>query len=89
MPNQDINLAAMLGARMPMQVQQVPTKEQRDEVEKVRGMQVRTEAAKIAGALLSGKSPKATEFIQQCRVVELYITDGDDFGDSAPPLLSR
>jgi hypothetical protein len=72
----------------PGQMRQVvmPTDAAKAEVEKVRAMQVRTEAAKLAAQLYAGKSPKVTEFLSVAKVIELYIEGGTDEADPSARL---
>lgn len=68
---------AMLGGAGPqMQVQQVLTSEQKAEIMKVQGMQVRTQAAGIASNVMEGTACSPQDFVALAKVVELYITDG-------------
>ncbi len=74
------NMAALLGAAAQPQtgVMRVPSQAERDEVAKVRGMQVRTAAADQATKLLAGKAPKMTEWWATAKAIEEYILgDGD------------
>ena len=77
MTNPDIRqlqAAAMAGG-----LRQVPivTEEQRREVAKVQGMQVRTQAAMLATELCKGKALDATDWLEWADTVERFITGAD------------
>ena len=64
------------GAQMPQpqfQQLQVLSPDQKAELEKVRGMQVRDRAAAIAADCLQGCSPTPQAFVMLAKVVEDYI----------------
>ena len=67
-------MAMLSGAGPQMQVQQVLTADQKAEVLKVQGMQVRTQAAGIASNVMEGTACSPQDFVALAKVVELYIT---------------
>ena len=72
---QSPNLAALLGGVQPqIQQHQVLTSEQKAEILKVQGMQVRTQAAGIASNVMEGTACSPQDFVALAKVVELYIT---------------
>ena len=71
-PNADV--LAALGARQPMaNVHQVLTEAGKAEIARVQAMQVRTQAAAIAGNVLQGTGTTPQDFVAMARVIELYI----------------
>ena len=69
------SLMAMLGGAGPqIQQHQVLTSEQKAEILKVQGMQVRTQAAGIASNVMEGTACSPQDFVALAKVVELYIT---------------
>ena len=71
---QSPNLAALLGGAGPqLQQRQVLTDADKAEILKVQGMQVRTQAAAIAGNVLQGTGTTPQDFVAMARVIELYI----------------
>jgi hypothetical protein len=72
--NPNADLLAALGARQPMMAQhQVLTPEAKAEIARVQAMQVRTQAAAIAGNVLQGAAVTPQDFVAMARVIELYI----------------
>jgi len=73
MPNNQDILAA-LGARQPMVAEhRVLTEAGKAEIARVQAMQVRTQAAAIAGNVLQGAAVTPQDFVAMARVIELYI----------------
>lgn len=60
----------------PMPMQQGPTQEQVNEIEKVRGMQARTEAVKLAVELHRGVSGTTEDLIESAAMIANFITEG-------------
>ncbi len=58
----------------------IPSQAERDEVVKVQGMQVRTNAANFATQLFAGKAPSPQTWSSIAKVIELYI-----WGEVNPP----
>lgn len=85
MPTPDINQLLAGAVRAPVQMAPMPTQAQRDEVEKVRHLQVRSQAAMCASNCLHGCDPSPQIFVALARVVELYIEGGAE-GDMSPPV---
>ena len=54
----------------------VPSPEQRKEIERVQGMQVRTNAVQIAGQVMAGRGVDADELLSLAAAVAAYIVDG-------------
>lgn len=83
MPNpqmpQFINPAAMGG----FQQVRIPSEEERREIKRVQGLQVRTNAADMATKLLAGKDPTMAKWTSVAKTIELYITT-DDSRDAGP-----
>lgn len=73
-PPANPNLAALLGAGQ-LQAHPVPTQAQVEEVRRVQGLQIRTNAANMATNLLQGTSPTMSEWTMWARGIEAYIVD--------------
>lgn len=70
-------LQQVLGA--PQAQVRVPSQAELDEVRRVQGLQVRTNAADQATKLLAGKAPRMTEWHMVAKAIELYI-----WGEATP-----
>jgi hypothetical protein len=66
------DLQAILNGGVPVQ-RGIVTAAQLEEAEKVRGMQVRTQAAMFATQLLAGKAPSMDRYLKVAIVIENYI----------------
>jgi len=76
------NLMQALAAAQAQQtgIVRVPSQAERDEVAKVQGVQVRTNAAGFATQLFAGKAPSPQTWSSIAKVIELYI-----WGEVNPP----
>ena len=80
----------MMGQGFPGgQVRRVPSEEERREVERINGMQVRTQAASLACAMLQHRQTSTAVWGRWAREIERYITEGRISGDPAPSVLPR
>ena len=62
------------------------TPAQRDEIERVQGMQVRTEAAKIAAAMFRTNRPMPSTWLRWAQMIEGYIRGEVTADRPAPPV---
>lgn len=80
MPNpqmpQFLNPAALAG----MQQVRIPSAEERAEIRRLQGLQVRTNAADMATKLLAGKDPTMGKWTSVAKTIELYITTDEANG---------
>ena len=77
------DILAALGARQPMTVQhQVLTEAQKQEILRVQGMQVRTEAARQATQLVAAGTGPGETWLKVAELIEDYIRGSDP--DAAP-----
>ena len=74
-PNSHVNplLAAGLGGPVPR-----PTKAQLDELEIVRGLQIRTEAVKLAIQVVQGEHYSGGQVIDEAAAIAAFIEHGPD-----------
>lgn len=63
----------LAGGQVTQNLARVPTQAERDELAKLQGWQLRTNAATIAGTMLEGQAPTAQAFCALAAVVEDYI----------------
>jgi hypothetical protein len=82
----DAQLRAMMANPPQMRQVVMPTDAARAEVEKVRDLQIRTEAAKLACQLLAGKAPAIRDWWAIAYSVECYIRGVESAPDPAAPL---
>ena len=69
-PMMDALAAARLG---PSGMVRIPSSAEQEEVKRVQGMQVRTNAANLASMLLQGKDFTPPGWTELAKVIELYI----------------
>ena len=86
MTNIDPRLAAALAAQQNGGIMRVPSQAERDEVDLVRGLQIRTQAADMATKLLAGKAPNPTTWLLRAKMIEDYIRGGASDGPAHPRL---
>lgn len=72
MPPPQFDPRALLASPAMQQVA-IPTQQQRDEVEKLQGLQIRTNAIQLAVALRSGKEGTVREAIADAAAIADYI----------------
>jgi hypothetical protein len=82
----EAQLRAIMSPPVHMAQVVMPTDAAKAEVEKVRAMEVRRDAARIAGQLFAGKAPTPTKFLAMAKVVELYIEGGASEADPSARL---
>lgn len=75
----------MLAGATPHQVR-MPSQAEIDEVRRVQGLQIRTNAADQATKLLAGKAPTMTEWWSVAKAIELYILGEGPTSDSPAPV---
>jgi len=68
-------------------IRHVPSQAEREEVYKVQVMQVRTQAAGLATAMLANKGRTRETWDMWAEHIEHYIWQGVDHGDAAAPVL--
>lgn len=67
----------------------VPSDEEKREVLKVQGMQVRTQAASMASAMLQHRQTSVSVWSKWAKHIEAYIRGEVPVGDAATPVLPR
>lgn len=87
MPNPTMFNGGFPPGMVPAGVMRVPSQEERDEVKRVQGLQVRTAAAQMATTILANERPGAAEWTALAKVIEEYIWGHDFAGDAAAPVL--
>lgn len=73
MPNPTMFNGGFPPGMVPAGVMRVPSQEERDEVKRVQGLQVRTAAAQVATTVLANERLEATEWTALAKVIEAYI----------------
>ena len=68
---------------------QIVTQAQRDEIDRVQGMQVRTQAANIAAAMFHTNRPMPSTWLKWVQMIEGYIRGEVPADRPAPPVRTR
>lgn len=89
MPNLTMEQLVAMGGMPPQGMVRLPSEDEKRELLKVQGMQVRTQAASMASAMLQHRQTTPTVWLKWAKHIEAYITEGADGGDTPSPVLSR
>ena len=67
----------------------IPSEDEKREIARVQGMQVRTNAASMACSMLQHRQTSPATWARWAATIERYIMEGAGSDDAAPPILSR